>query len=154
TENPCVDGSIPPLATIFLSDMKNRSCIFCEMDSARVIAREGSCYAVYDGFPVSEGHILIIPERHIASFRELTEDEWLSVHKLAKKLSARLLEQDKTIDGFNLGINDGKAAGQTIFHAHVHLIPRRKNDVENPRGGVRHVIPCKGCYPANTEPER
>ena len=134
--------------------MKNRSCIFCDMEPARVIAREGLCYAVYDGFPVSKGHILIIPVRHVASFRDLTGEEWISVHKLAKSISAQLLSKDKTIDGFNLGINDGEAAGQTIFHAHVHLIPRRKGDVEIPRGGVRHVIPCKGCYPAHTEPER
>ncbi len=134
--------------------MNIKPCIFCEMDPARVIAREGPCYAVYDGFPVSIGHILIIPNRHVASFRELTEEEWIAVHKLANELSNQLRERDKTIDGFNLGINDGEAAGQTIFHVHVHLIPRRKGDVENPRGGVRHVIPCRGFYPASTEPER
>jgi len=100
-----------------------------------------------DNYPVTTGHTLIIPIRHIASFQEMSKEEWTAVHELAVLLTAELQKNDPSIEGFNLGINDGETAGQTIPHAHIHLIPRRRGDVENPRGGIRHVIPGKGNYP-------
>lgn len=123
------------------------TCPFCELPPERIVAHHGSCVAFHDLFPASEGHLLIIPRRHIASFADLNREEWLSIHELAKTLSADLRRQDFSIQGFNFGFNDGEAAGQTIFHAHAHLIPRRKGDVPHPRGGVRGVIPCKRDYP-------
>lgn len=121
-------------------------CPFCSLPEDRVIDREGDCVAVYDLFPVSRGHTLIVPDRHVASFRELSEAEWASILRLAQRLGARRRQEDPSIAGFNLGINDGPAAGQTIFHAHVHLIPRRVGDVEHPEGGVRGVIPGRARY--------
>ena len=118
------------------------------MEPERIIADEAVSYAIRDIYPVTEGHTLIIPKRHVASFRNLSEKEWQSIYYLARQLSDELRKEDSTISGFNFGINDGEWAGQTIFHVHVHLIPRREGDVPNPRGGVRHVIPCKGSYPS------
>jgi diadenosine tetraphosphate (Ap4A) HIT family hydrolase len=99
-----------------------------------------------DGFPVTVGHSLVIPKRHVATYFDLSRDELLAIDELLKLTKAELENDDPTIDGFNIGMNCGSTAGQTIFHCHVHLIPRRKGDVENPRGGVRHLIPGKGNY--------
>lgn len=89
---------------------------------------------------------MIVPHRTIASFREMSDEEWLSVLDLARRISGQLRAEDPSIEGFNLGINDGEVAGQTVFHAHIHLIPRRKGDVPNPRGGVRWIFPDKADY--------
>ncbi len=102
---------------------------------------------ILDGYPVSRGHSLIMPTRHVASFRDLTDEEWSAILHLAREQAAVLMQEDPTIDGFNLGINDGLSAGQSIFHVHVHLIPRRKGDVPFPRGGVRGILPGKADYP-------
>lgn len=102
--------------------------------------------AFADNFPVSRGHALIIPRRHVASFRELAPDEWAAVHRLAVAVIARAEQDDPSIRGFNLGINDGATAGQTIFHAHIHVIPRRAGDVSDPSGGIRGVIPGRARY--------
>lgn len=123
------------------------SCPFCDIPKDRVIAENGPCVAVRDHYPVSPGHSLIIPRRHIASFREMAAEEWGAVHSLAEELAKRLQAEDPSVQGFNLGINDGRAAGQTIPHVHIHLIPRRSGDVRKPRGGVRGVIPGKADYP-------
>ena len=103
-------------------------------------------FAVKDGFPVTEGHTLIIPKRHVTDFFGLSDDELLACNQLLKELRSTILVQDELVEGFNVGMNAGATAGQTIFHCHIHLIPRRKGDVENPRGGVRHIIPGKGFY--------
>jgi ATP adenylyltransferase len=125
-------------------------CPFCEISAERIIVEDDVCYAVPDRYPVSPGHTLIIPRRHVASFRDMTSDEWNSVHTLADDLAKKMQEEDSSVQGFNLGINDGKPAGQTIMHAHIHLIPRRSGDVRRPEGGIRGVIPGKARYPEST----
>ena len=124
-----------------------KTCPFCHLPPERIIAEDGPCLAILDLFPVSGGHTLIIPCRHITSFREMSAEEWAAIHRLAQRFAASLSKEDATIRGFNLGINDGVCAGQSIPHAHVHLIPRREGDVPQPRGVVRGVIPCHKNYP-------
>jgi ATP adenylyltransferase len=121
-------------------------CIFCETDPSRIIAANDLAYVVRDSYPVSPGHSLIIPKRHVVDYFGLTAPEVLAINSLIKDLKAVLGLEDPQIDGFNIGMNAGESAGQTIFHCHVHLIPRRSGDVDNPRGGVRHTIPGKGFY--------
>jgi diadenosine tetraphosphate (Ap4A) HIT family hydrolase len=120
-------------------------CPFCEPDSARIVHSEPECLALRDGFPVSPGHTLVVPRRHVASIFELNEEEWGAVWSMVGVVR-RELAKEEVPDGFNIGVNDGTAAGQTIAHAHVHVIPRRTGDVEDPRGGVRWVIPAKVRY--------
>ena len=100
----------------------------------------------HDRFPVTEGHTLFIPKRHALDYFELSQAEINAINQLMNHQKVLLRHSDRTIEGFNIGMNCGEAAGQTIFHCHVHLIPRRKGDVENPRGGVRHIIAGKGFY--------
>ncbi|MBU0679195.1 MAG: HIT family protein [Verrucomicrobia bacterium] len=119
---------------------------FSDIAEDRILLRDDLCMAFYDTYPVTEGHVLIVPHRTIASFREMSDEEWLSVLDLARRISGQLRAEDPSIEGFNLGINDGEVAGQTVFHAHIHLIPRRKGDVPNPRGGVRWIFPDKADY--------
>jgi diadenosine tetraphosphate (Ap4A) HIT family hydrolase len=95
---------------------------------------------------VTEGHTLFIPKRHNLDYFSLEQEEVLAINQLMDSHRQLLQKEDPTIDGFNIGMNCGETAGQTIFHCHVHLIPRRKGDVENPRGGVRHIIAGKGFY--------
>lgn len=104
-------------------------------------------FAIRDGFPVTEGHSLIIPRRHVSDFFDLTVAEIQAIYDLLKAVCEGLSHQDRSIAGFNVGVNSGEAAEQTIFHWHIHLIPRRKGDVPDPRGGVRKVIRVKGRYP-------
>ena len=99
-----------------------------------------------DGFEVTKGHTLIIPKRHVSDYFSLTQSEINAVNQLILSQRDNLKNQDGSIEGFNIGINNGEAAGQTIFHCHIHLIPRRVGDVPNPKGGVRHIIPDKGDY--------
>ena len=129
--------------------MSAKSCLFCEMkvnEPNRVVIEDNLSYVIRDGFPVTEGHSLFIPKRHVADYFGLTEEEVKSINELMKTQKLELQKDDPTIDGFNIGMNCGETAGQTIFHCHVHLIPRRKGDVENPRGGVRYIIAGKGFY--------
>ena len=128
------------------------SCPFCNIPADHILVEDEVCYAVPDRYPVSPGHTLIIPRRHVVSFRDMTSDEWNSVHRLAADLAKKMQEEDSSVQGFNLGINDGRAAGQTIMHAHIHLIPRRSGDVRRPEGGIRGVIPGKARYPDASEP--
>ena len=95
---------------------------------------------------MTEYHSLVIPKRHVKDYFELTQAEINAINQLIKTQKQILDTTDTTIDGYNIGMNCGESAGQTVFHCHVHLIPRRKGDVENPRGGVRHVIASKGFY--------
>ena len=128
------------------------SCPFCNIPADHILVEDEVCYAVPDRYPVSPGHTLIIPRRHVVSFRDMTSDEWNSVHRLAADLAKKMQEEDSSVQGFNLGINDGRAAGQTIMHAHIHLIPRRSGDVRRPEGGIRGVIPGKARYPGSNPP--
>lgn len=124
----------------------DNNCPFCKAESERdIIASTSLSVAFYDGFPVSPGHALIIPRRHVASFFELTQEEQQDLLNLADRVK-RIVEERYHPDGYNIGINVGEAAGQSIFHVHMHLIPRYKGDVPNPRGGVRGVIPAKQNY--------
>ena len=122
------------------------SCFFCPMPPERTIAQNEFAYAIRDGFPVTPLHMLVIPRRHVSDYFGLTKDELLACHDLIHRVREMLLAEDTNIAGFNIGVNAGAAAGQTILHCHFHLIPRRSGDVENPRGGVRNVIPGKGDY--------
>lgn len=121
-------------------------CLFCSLADERVIASNALAYAIRDGFPVTEGHTLVIPKRHVEDYFGLTEDELLACDALLRQAKEELQVRYPDVAGFNIGINAGEAAGQTIFHCHIHLIPRRVGDVDEPRGGVRHVIPGKGSY--------
>lgn len=118
-------------------------CPFCQpMES---IALNNLAFAIFDQYPVNEGHVLIIPKRHVADFFDLSNEEKQAILSLLDE-SRDLLVRKYSPDGFNVGINCGKAAGQTVFHVHVHLIPRYTGDVANPTGGVRGVIPEKRIY--------
>lgn len=125
-------------------------CPFCHMPPERIIAQNEHAFAIRDAFPVSPGHTLIIPKRHIGSFFETTPEEKLALLDLIEIVGAiresPLSETVAKPDGYNIGINDGPAAGQTVPHLHIHLIPRYTGDVEDPRGGVRWVVPEKARY--------
>ena len=121
-------------------------CIFCNIDQSRIIDSNDFFYVIRDIYPVTELHTLMIPHRHISSYFDLTENEQISLFALLKSHKEQLFKTDPSITGFNIGVNDGEDAGQTIFHCHIHLIPRRKGDVANARGGVRGVIPDKQSY--------
>ncbi len=126
---------------------KNNNCLFCDRygDKLDLIQENDFCYAVWDGFPVSAGHSLIIPKKHILSFFDLEKVELESIFEMMKDVKD-LISEKYHPDSYNIGINDGEEAGRTIHHLHIHIIPRYKGDVENPRGGVRHIIPGKGDY--------
>ena len=124
----------------------DNNCPFCKAESERdIIASSSLSVAFFDGFPVSPGHALIIPKRHVSSFFDLSKEEQQDLLNLADRVK-RIVEERYHPDGYNIGINVGEAAGQSIFHVHMHLIPRYKGDVPNPRGGVRGVIPAKQNY--------
>ncbi len=127
----------------------DKVCLFCDIqsnDRRRIIAENNLAYAIRDGFPVTAGHTLFIPKRHVEDYFGLVPAEVTAINLLMVEQKKLLQEADSKIDGFNIGMNCGESAGQTVFHCHVHLIPRRKGDVENPRGGVRHIIAGKGFY--------
>ena len=126
--------------------MSAETCPFCELPTARALAENKLAVAIGDGFPVTKGHVLVIPRRHVADYFGLSQDEVLACNELLHVLRRKIQAGDSSVTGFNVGINAGADAGQTIFHCHIHLIPRRRGDVSNPRGGVRHVIPGKGNY--------
>jgi diadenosine tetraphosphate (Ap4A) HIT family hydrolase len=120
-------------------------CPFCSIDVGRVLASNEHAVAFADGYAVSRGHTLVVPRRHVASLFDLTPDEQAALWTLVAEVRRRLLDE-LTPDAFNIGLNDGVAAGQTVMHAHVHVIPRWSGDVPDPRGGVRWVIPAKARY--------
>ena len=125
---------------------RNANCIFCELSSDRVLTSNALAVAVEDNYPVTRLHALIIPKRHTTSFFDLFEPERRAINQLLDELRIALIKRDASVTGFNVGINIGDTAGQTIGHAHVHLIPRRQGDVQDPKGGVRGVIPSKAVY--------
>lgn len=118
-------------------------CPFCKIKDT--LLTNDKSFAIYDKYPVNNGHILIIPKRHINSFFETTKEEKESLLDLLEKAKT-FLDDDLNPDGYNIGINEGKSAGQTIDHLHIHLIPRYHGDIEDPTGGVRGVIPDKRIY--------
>lgn len=122
------------------------SCLFCEIPPERVIATNELAYAIRDGFPVTPFHSLVIPKSHKIDYFSLSSDELLACDQLLRSLRDEIQALDPNVTGFNIGLNAGASAGQTVFHCHFHLIPKRAGDVDEPKGGVRHVIPGKGHY--------
>ena len=123
-----------------------KDCLFCNIPTVRIVLENELAYAVRDGYPVTEIHSLIIPKRHIQDYFDLTKEELIACDQLIRSLKDEISNSDNSVNGFNIGINSGETAGQTIFHCHIHLIPRRTGDVDDPRGGVRNVIPGMGNY--------
>ena len=121
-------------------------CIFCNLSKERIIHENDLFFVIDDGYPVTQGHQLIIPKRCVKTWFELNEQETTSLRLLLHNQKQRLEESDNLITGFNIGINCGEDAGQTVMHCHVHLIPRKKGDMDDPKGGVRGVIPERQKY--------
>ena len=121
-------------------------CLFCNKKKQKIIYSTKFIYIVRDSYPVTKYHSLIIPHRHVSNFFDLNKNELQDLSKTLIKEKQSLLKLDKKITAFNVGVNAGKDAGQSIMHCHIHLIPRRKGDIENPKGGVRGVIPSKQKY--------
>jgi len=124
--------------------MSAPSCIFCDPDRL-ILAQSKLSLAFPDGFPVSQGHTLVVPKRHVESIWEMTPEEYTDAFDLVRQVR-KVLEEMFAPQGFNVGVNSGEAAGQSVWHAHIHVIPRYTADVPNPRGGVRNIIPGKGNY--------
>ena len=124
----------------------NNPCLFCNTTNKEYVFENDLAFSTFDSYPVSEFHLLIVPKRHIKNYFELSNDEMIACNKIVLLSKNKIEQMDQSIRGFNIGINCGKAAGQTIMHCHIHLIPRREGDVENPQGGVRGVIPSKQHY--------
>jgi len=120
-------------------------CVFCHLEESKQLFSNSLAVAIADGFPVSRGHTLIIPKRHFASLFDATSEERLALWELVEQAQQYLLSKYLS-DGFNIGINDGVAAGQTVMHLHIHLIPRYAGDIVDPRGGIRWVMPDKAKY--------
>ena len=124
---------------------------FCHLDSPRILLENDSAAAFADRFPVTEGHTLVVRRRHVASLLDLSEEEQVALWRLVALVREKL-KAELGPDGFNLGVNDGEAAGQTVMHAHVHVIPRRHGDVADPRGGVRWIMPDRARYWSEGQP--
>jgi diadenosine tetraphosphate (Ap4A) HIT family hydrolase len=125
--------------------MVQHDCLFCQLKTNRIRVESEFALAFLDGFPVTQGHTLVIPKQHVASLFELPAEAQAAVWALVAQVR-NLLREELHPDGFNIGVNDGTAAGQTLMHAHIHVIPRRHGDVADPRGGVRWVIPDTAAY--------
>ena len=124
----------------------NNPCLFCNSKKSGVAYENKLAYVSYDTYPVSDLHCLIIPKRHINNYFDLSDEELIACNNLIKVVKKEIVEKDKTVEAFNIGTNVGKISGQSIMHCHIHLIPRRKGDVNNPQGGVRSVIPKNQHY--------
>lgn len=115
------------------------TCVFCEyLNNKNYITENKYAFAIYDKFPVNKGHVLVIPKRHFAGYFDATPDEVSAFHEMIMEVKA-LVDAEFKPDGYNIGINIGEAAGQTIFHLHIHVIPRYNGDIDNPKGGVRKL---------------
>jgi diadenosine tetraphosphate (Ap4A) HIT family hydrolase len=125
--------------------MRTETCPFCNISEDRVTAEDRNVIAIADDFPVANGHTLVIPKEHVRSIFQLDTNESTDLWEFVVKVRQLLADRFKP-DGFSIGINDGDAAGQTVSHAHIHIIPRYKGDVEDPRGGLRWIIPDKARY--------
>lgn len=127
-------------------DNREVGCIFCDIGAGRIESENELCYSIKDAFPVTELHTLIIPKRHASDYFDLYQPERNAIDQMVQQQRKVILDLDSSVTGFNVGMNVGQSAGQTVFHVHVHLIPRRDGDVAEPRGGVRGVIPSKQRY--------
>jgi len=120
-------------------------CPFCSPSQADLITQNPFAVAKRDGYPIAKGHTLIIPRRHVASFFDCTQDERMAMMELLDAAKVEIDRHHKP-DGYNIGLNNGVAAGQTVMHVHLHLIPRYTGDLPDPRGGVRWIFPDKAAY--------
>ena len=127
----------------------NDPCLFCDIKKSGCAYENELAYSSYDSYPVTEHHCLIIPKRHIKDYFDLSNDELVACNDLIQIIKKEITKKDPSVKGFNLGTNIGKVSGQSILHCHLHLIPRREGDVDNPQGGVRSVIPNKQHYKRN-----
>ncbi len=121
------------------------TCPFCKPDSERIWFEDDSGFVLRDAYPISQGHALVVPKQHNASLYDFPADTQAALWQLVSEARRRINEELRP-DGFNVGVNDGEAAGQTVMHAHIHVIPRWTDDVADPRGGIRWVIPEKARY--------
>ncbi len=128
-----------------MSDSRPSNCLFCSLPAERIADANELAVLIADAYPVADGHTLIIPRRHITDFFELTAEEVVAVYELLGRTRERLAESLKP-GGYNVGINVGVVAGQTVPHVHIHLIPRYTGDVADPSGGIRNIIPGRGRY--------
>ena len=128
-----------------MHEKKEENCPFCNLKST-LVTRNSVAIAFEDEFPVTKNHTLVTPLRHVCSFFELGSYEYNACCLLINELKNIIIKNDNTVTGFNIGINDGVDAGQTIFHCHIHVIPRRNGDVVNSRGGIRNIIPSTNKY--------
>ena len=126
--------------------MEKNNCIFCNKEKLNIVYEDDVFFVIRDSFPVTKDHTLIILNNHDKTYFDLRDKDILQLNNILKFQKESLMQNDNTITGFNIGINQGESAGQTVMHLHIHLIPRRKGDVEDPRGGVRGVIPSKQKY--------
>ncbi|MGN7613406.1 HIT family protein [Magnetococcales bacterium HHB-1] len=125
----------------------NNPCIFCgNLPKEQLLDQNDLARLYMDTNPVSKGHSLAVPIRHVADYFDMTLEEHTAIQKILLKRREELMAEDPTIEGFNVGVNCGRVSGQSVFHVHVHLIPRRVGDHPDPKGGVRHVIPEKAKY--------
>ncbi len=124
----------------------NDPCIFCNPKKEEILAENSHALLITDNSPVSDGHCLIIPKRHVKTNFEITAEEHLAFAELMQKAKAIIEAQGYTPDGYNIGSNNGVTAGQSVFHLHVHIIPRYTGDVDQPKGGIRQVLPTKALY--------
>lgn len=128
--------------------MEKDYCLFCDRENKnehKIILENNFCYARWDNFPVSKGHLEVVPKLHISSFFDISDEQLIQLYALIKE-SKIIVQKEYNPDGYNIGINEGEAAGRTVHHLHIHIIPRYKGDVEDPHGGVRNIIPGKGKY--------
>lgn len=123
------------------------SCLFCDYSKDEYIVENHLAFGIFDKFPVNEGHMLIIPKRHFESFFDATEEEIVALYDLIKE-GKKHIDKEFNPDGYNVGVNVGEYGGQTVMHLHIHLIPRYKGDIDNPKGGVRklkkELVPYNG----------
>jgi diadenosine tetraphosphate (Ap4A) HIT family hydrolase len=130
-----------------MNKSSNNECVFCTLrNSSQVAVEFGMVFAVFDKYPVTDKHYLVITKRHISDFFEMSHAERRDAEALLIILKKKILKDDPTVKGFNVGMNCGEVAGQSVMHAHIHLIPRRVGDIEDPRGGVRGCVPGKMGY--------
>ena len=122
------------------------NCIFCNVPDERIVNEYKYFYIIRDLYPVTNLHSLVIPKRHVVSYFECNQNEYDEIPIILNTQKTELRLTDESITGFNIGMNIGEDAGQTVFHFHIHIIPRRKSDVKNPQGGIRGVIPNKQNY--------
>ena len=128
-------------------ERSNRDCLFCRwIEEEEFVEAHRTVAAFHDGYPVTAGHLLVVPKRHVRDFFGMSKEERADADWLIEILRDRTLIDDPSVTGFNIGANIGESAGQTVFHAHIHLIPRRDGDCADPKGGVRGVIDGKRRY--------